>query len=465
MSVPEGFDSFFLGGTAVTFLLFVSNAFRHAEEPGPHPNSPAFEYLIKDEMQIRPKYLVEFSFDAKKESLSRQGVLCNNCPQPKVASVFSTFVKMPLCRECCDTLHSQLAAQRMGAQAAPLTNLLAQCHLHQRPLEFFCQKCQKLCMQLLFLLYLLFYVSNAASPVCPTCLLGDAHKGHTLVETLSKCNEARDRASQRDVSMDRLFGSMETHQLEIQARKDALGRNREYVRRTATEIYNKVMEDIDKCFDRKVHRNRVICIENVETDPFLVLLFQNCELDGELSASRRFASRLCNFEEFLKYQLEAPDQVRLLVMWPTHSRLVGDLATVPTDRGELRVKADLAVVGQVHVIEESKVPGGGSGSRSVASTPARPRAVASAAPTPAASAAAARPVAMPPPDLRAALASSSSPSKVSSSSPSKASPSKVSSSPKAKSPGKLRGLGFLSKNRGAAATGSDALINEALQRS
>lgn len=299
ISAPKGYDSVY---------LYTSS-----------PNTYTHNYLMTENSQILPSFLVHFELDPNlEEGLHVQ--LCDICQESK-ASLYCSADNAVLCVDCDEEHHqrgNKLMQRHKRVSIAEKPKRFGNCSFHiEQNVEFYCSTCMM--------------------PICVSCKMVGSHSTpETSSHVFERINEAYQRALGEAAEADPL---LEQKKMTLKQFLTQLDDRITEVKHNAEQVEGRIYKALQE-----------------------VLLQLQQETQGKISSLisaemevKRQLEEISWIECFLKYQQEILSPAHFMVAWGRHNDLRGEVFTSEELFELAQVLPDIKLEGQLHVTTDTAI--------------------------------------------------------------------------------------------------------------
>jgi len=300
--LPQGFDS--------VYILYEDE-----DEPQVYKN----DYIIYENSQVLPMYVIHFEFDPKKEE-ELSAPICDLC-QENQATVYCKNEDANLCFDCDEDHHLKIGRLAAKHQRVPI---------NERPKQFGkCQQHPECTLE--------FYCPVDNEPLCVYCKISGTHSGGEKVDhPIIKISEAYTKA---------LVESKEKDPI-LEKRKSALTDLLNNIDSTIKEINENATEVEEQIYQLLQEALRMLHEETQKKLSFLIA--------DQVEIKRQY-EQISWIQNFLRYQMDILNPADYLNTWSKFLLLKNDLINLTPVPTPTNIQPDMRVDGKINVIANTKI--------------------------------------------------------------------------------------------------------------
>eukprot|EP00825_Cyclidium_porcatum_P032309 TRINITY_DN3461_c0_g2_i2.p1 TRINITY_DN3461_c0_g2~~TRINITY_DN3461_c0_g2_i2.p1 ORF type:complete len:495 (-),score=76.17 TRINITY_DN3461_c0_g2_i2:559-2013(-) len=296
--LPFGFDSIYY---YVEDEDQSSNLFRH-------------DYVIFDNAQVLPIFIIHFTFDQAKED-ALQPPICDVCGE-NPASVYCKSDDAVLCYDCDDEQHTKGGKLVGKHQRVPLSEKpksFGNCQTHpDAKLELFCTHCN--------------------IPLCVYCKINGTHStgdaaGHLLVKITDAYKTALADSKECDPQLEK--------------KKNQLAEQLQLIDQKIKDVNTNASQQTEKIYEILQETIQQLQSETQKKMSFLI---------GDQLELKRLYDQIQWVESFLKYQQDVLNPADYLNAWSRHRNLRKEILKESQQYQITNVQSDMRVVGKLMVV-------------------------------------------------------------------------------------------------------------------
>lgn len=313
--VPEGYDSFVIDENNLTPN---QSALKFDNWLGANPKPNSQKYIVKENAQVLPMYIVSFELDLELEKAMRDCPKCGNC-EISPASLHCETDQVNLCVACDASLHSgKVGSKHVRTSLDKSARMSSACKEHpEKLIEFYCPTCN--------------------IPVCVHCKMTGHHSsGESSRHKLVSIMDAYRSIFESSQNPDQIFDGRKREIVEqVQAildRAKAIEGNQSTLERELEDRFRRALTEIRVSVCKKFNL-----------------------LKGELAELSRRQMEMTNVEEFLNYQKSGGAVLQFILDWSHFLRLKSEIhATNLPKCTNFLVDADMKIIGNIGISSANK---------------------------------------------------------------------------------------------------------------